>query len=211
MTGYPTTYAGWIAKIKSWLATADLSDDIFGEFLTHANSRLNRDLNSQFTEATEVVPWDPDGIDIATELPDYNRMRLVRLLNQAPLKGLSVNEFYDKIAEEPDESSAVPLFYCVDAMKLHIWPAPAENTDVYVHYYIRVAPLSGSVATNAFSVNHPDAFFYAALLESAPFLVEDERLEMWANLYDSLKVGYNVVADRATKGATPLQRIIKVM
>jgi len=52
-------------------------------------------------------------------------------------------------------------------------------------YQARATHLSASVTTSNMLTNNPDLMLYAALLESAPFLHNDARLPMWAELYST--------------------------
>jgi len=208
---WPTSYAGWIARLKDWLVVVDLPDSAFGYCLDSANQRLNRDLNSQWMESTfshTIVDSDP--IDIEAVIPDFNRIRLVSLQNAFPLKVKALNEFKNEVAENPSGADD-PSIYTINAMKLYIWSPPAINKVVDIDYYINVPPLSETVDSNIFTEKHPDAYLYAALLEATPLIAEDERLQTWTTFYNNIREAINVTADRANKGSTPLQRQLKVM
>lgn len=207
--GWPTTFDEWIERVKKWLDVPDLDDDVFGFCLDSANERLNRDLNSQWMENTyEFTVVDPsEPIDIESEIPDYNRMRLVTIRGQKPLVAVALNEYR---SEKITNTSTTPRVYCVSGMQLMIWPEPAEDDIIDIDYYVKVPALSSNKASNVFSTKHPDALLYAALLEATPYIVEDERLTTWSTFYNNIREAINVTADRANKGSTPLKREIKV-
>lgn len=208
--GWPTDFAGWIERVKKWLDVPDLDDDVFGFCLDSANERLNRDLTSQWMEETYefTVVDSSEPIDLESEIPDYNRMRLVTVRGYEPLVALALNEFR---AEKVNNTDTTPRFYCVNKRQLMIWPAPAVDDIIDIDYYVKVPALSSDEDSNVFSEKHPDALLYAALIEATPFLTEDERLETWAVFYTGIVNSINVTADRANKGSTPLKREIKVM
>lgn len=208
--GWPTDFAGWIERVKKWLDVPDLDDDVFGYCLDSANERLNRDLNSQWMEDsyeyTVVDPAEP--IDLTSEIPNFNRMRLVTVRGQKPLVAVALNEYR---AEKIDNTDTTPRIYCVSGMNLYIWPLPAVDDVIDIDFFEKVPALSDDRDENTFSKRHPDALLYAALLEATPFLTEDERLETWAVFYTGIRDSINVTADKATKGSTPLKREVKVM
>ena len=208
--GWPTDFAGWIARVKKWLDVPDLDDDVFGFCLDSANERLNRDLSSQWMESTyEYEVTDPsEPIDLPSEIPDYNRMRLVTIRGYEPLAVVAINEFK---AEKVNNTGTTPRVYCISNMQLLIWPLPAVGSIIDIDYYVKVPALDDDNDYNVFSTRHPDALLYASLIEATPFLLEDERLETWAVLYTGIKDSINLAADKATKGSTPLKREIKVM
>lgn len=207
--GWPTDFDGWIERLKTWLDVEDLADNVFGFCMDGANERLNRDLNSQWMEDTEeftvVTPADP--IDLESEIPDYNRMRLVTIRGSKPLVAVALNEYKN---EKIDNTGTTPRIYCVSAMQLMIWPLPATDDVVDIDYYAKVPALAEDLDENVFSKRHPDAFLYASLLEATPYLSEDERLETWSTFYNNIRDAINVTADRANKGSTPLKREVKV-
>jgi hypothetical protein len=207
--GWPTDFDGWIARVKEWLDVPDLDNDVFGYCLDSATERLNRDLNSQWMEKdydfTVEVAVEP--IDLASEIPDFNRMRLVTVRGQKPLVAMALNEYK---LEKITNTSTVPRVYCVSGMKLMIWPLPAVDDVVDIDYYAKIPALADDLDENVFSKRHPDALIYAALLEATPYLHEDERLETWSTFYNNIREAINVTADRANKGSTPLIREIKV-
>jgi hypothetical protein len=207
--GWPTDFDGWIARVKKWLDVPDLDDDVFGFCIDSANERLNRDLNSQWMEeGYEFEVEDPsEPIDLASEIPDYNRMRLVTVRGFEPLHAKALNEFK---AEQIKNTGTTPSVYCINKMQLFIWPLPTVGSIVDIDYYMSIPALSSTTKSNVFSKKHPDALLYASLLEATPFLVEDERLETWTTFYNNIREAINVTAERAKKGSTPLKREIKV-
>jgi len=207
--GWPTDFAGWIERVKTWLDVPDLDDDVFGFCLDSSTERLNRDLNSQWMENnyefTIVTADEP--IELASEIPDYNRMRLVTVRDAKPLVAMALNEFK---VEKIENTGTTPRVYCISGMKLMIWPLPAVDDIIDIDYYVKVPALADDIDENVFSKRHPDALLYASLLEATPYLSEDERLETWTTFYNNIRDAINVTADRANKGSTPLKREIKV-
>lgn len=63
--------------------------------------------------------------------------------------------------------------------------APSLHGGTEVDEAIVIAPLSVGAPTNWLIDHAPDAYLYGALIHSAPYLVEDARLETWGALYRS--------------------------
>jgi hypothetical protein len=59
-------------------------------------------------------------------------------------------------------------------------------------YYAKIPPLA-AYGTNWLLQRNPNVYLYGTLLESAPFLGDDGRIEMWAGLFsaacDALQAG----------------------
>lgn len=70
-------------------------------------------------------------------------------------------------------------------------------------YYKKEAALSDSNATNWYLANTPDLLMFAALMNAAPFLVNDERIPTWKAFYEEGRNAINAqygVLDMSTKG-----------
>ena len=77
-----------------------------------------------------------------------------------------------------------------------------ENTVVYIQ---KITALSDANTSNWVLSNAPDAYLYGALIHSAPFLRDDERIGVWAALYQSAIDGLNRASGEARHGATGLR------
>ena len=51
-------------------------------------------------------------------------------------------------------------------------------------YFASPAFLSDTNTSNAFLANTPDALLYGALLEAAPYLMDDARINTWGTMFD---------------------------
>ena len=80
-----------------------------------------------------------------------------------------------------------PEFYCdYDYNHWLVAPTPAAAYNFEVLYYERLQPLDSSNQTNWFTIYAPQAMLYGTLLQSAPFLKNDQRLPMWKSQYDGI-------------------------
>jgi hypothetical protein len=62
-------------------------------------------------------------------------------------------------------------------------PTPVSALAFEVTYYERVEPLSSDAQTNWFTINAPQALLYGTLLQTAPFLKNDDRVPLWEAQY----------------------------
>lgn len=86
----------------------------------------------------------------------------------------------------PDDTQMdVPLFYS-DYGFSHflVAPTPDKNYPFELSYLEMPAPLTDANQTNWLTEYAPGALKYGALLESAPFLRDDERLPIWKDFYE---------------------------
>jgi hypothetical protein len=50
-------------------------------------------------------------------------------------------------------------------------------------FYQKIAALSTGSPTGQMLTNNPDVYLYGALLEAEPFLMNDQRVQLWATAF----------------------------
>ena len=80
-------------------------------------------------------------------------------------------------------SSDVPAFYTVIGSTFQFCPVPDAAYVGTLVYWAKVPALSDSNASNWVLANHPDVYLYGALVQSAPYLMDDARVSTWGGLF----------------------------
>ena len=62
---------------------------------------------------------------------------------------------------------------------LIVAPEPNATFSLQAQYWAKLTPVSATVPTSRFLTENPDIYLYAALLESAPYLKDDQRIPVW--------------------------------
>ena len=95
-------------------------------------------------------------------------------------------EYLRNYAPDPTETG-VPKYYAdYDYTNWLVAPTPDVAYAFEVLYYERVQPLDSSNQTNWFTIYAPQALLYGSLLQTMPFLKNDERMPMWQSQYDAI-------------------------
>lgn len=68
-----------------------------------------------------------------------------------------------------------------------IVPTPDQNYPYEIAYYEIPNLIDDTVSTNWLTSNAPDVLLYAALLETASYLKDDERIQVWEKYYNLAK------------------------
>lgn len=202
-----TTYATLKSAVADYLNRQDLTS-VIPTFIQLAEKEFNRTLRvremlnrSQATISTQYIAM-PEG---------FLEMRNLRVNTSRGWKSLRVMS-----PEQIDENRTTfnsnqtgePEGYTLNPDdSIEVTPAPNDSYTVEMTFYEEIPALSDSNTTNWMLEKNPDLYLFGALLQSAPYLKEDERIGVWSGLYRSLFTDIQAESDRAKyAGSTPIVR-----
>jgi|TARA_R100000306_G_C4321756_1_gene115490 hypothetical protein len=172
-----SNYTELQTAVANWLDRDDLTARI-PEFIALAEARFNRVLRLRSMETKQTASTAAAQRNYA--LPtNYIQMRNFQL-NTNPLTTLSyvTPEIYDRLWG--GSSGGTPKFYTILADEISLGPIPGSVITMEMLFYKKFDNLSGSVATNWLITNAPDIYLYGTMLEAEPFIMNDERVQLWA-------------------------------
>ena len=101
-----------------------------------------------------------------------------------------------------DNVAGKPLFYTHSESQFELYPTPDGAYAAEVLYYQQVPALSDSATGNWLLTAAPDLYLYGALIHSAPYLVEDGRTAVFAQMYGAAVNQLNLQSEASkTSGA----------
>ena len=197
-----TNYSGLKTSVANYLGRSDLTTQI-PDFITLAEYRLQRNL--RIRQMLKTASASTTGGDSTVGLPsDFLELRDI-YIDSSPrfvLNYLSPSAFSrDARAAE----SGRPNFYSLRANEFELAPIPDGTYTLVMLYYAKPEVLSDSNASNVFLANAPDALLYGALLEAEPYLMNDNRIAIWSNFYNSALESLNVSDESSEYSGVPLQ------
>jgi len=71
-------------------------------------------------------------------------------------------------------------------------------------YYAEPEFLSDSNTSNVFLANAPDALLYSSLVEAEPYLMNDQRLQVWASMLERSLDALNKQSIQSQYSGVPL-------
>ena len=172
-----SNYSELQTAVANWLDRDDLTARI-PEFISLAEARFNRVLRLRSMEAKYTANTVAGQRNLA--LPtSYIQMRNFQV-NGNPLTPLSyvTPEIYDRLWG--GSTSGIPNFYTILANEVSFGPIPATVMEVEMLFYKKFDNLSGATTTNWLITNAPDIYLYGSMLEAEPFIMNDERVQLWA-------------------------------
>ena len=193
-----TSYATLQSEIASWLNRDDLSSIIptFIQFVeADVNSRLRHQkmvIRAQATSNQEYVQLPGDWLEAIN----------IHIIDGAqPLSYVTLDQA-DRINKQ--QIITKPSFFSIMDNALEIVPAPGSNIDIEMIYYGKIPALSNTNTSNWLLVKAPDLYLYGSLVHAAPYLLDDQRIGMFANMYNSRLESLALESDKAVHSGSPL-------
>ena len=94
-----------------------------------------------------------------------------------------------------------PQYYSITQGELEVYPTPDVAYDLEMYYYAKIPALSSASVNNVLT-RFPDLYLYGSLLHAAPYLGEDQRITVWASLYEKALNDANMSSDKAKYGTS---------
>ena len=184
---YSMTYDSLLTDLRRYLERGftEESDQIVYDqlprLITLGERRIARELKIQgFIRAVQT----PLQAGVAVYLkPDRWRDTISMTVNGSPIFARSYE--YCRSYWPDEAETGAPQFYAdYDYQHWLITPSPATVQTLEILYYEQPRFLGDDFQTNWLTEYAPDLLLYAALLEAAPFLKSDERIQIWQGMYD---------------------------
>ena len=175
LTSVPTdigNYSGLIATIVDTLKDDSLEERV-PDFIALAEARFNRLLYPLNDETTATLTLAAG--DTSDPLPtDFKKPRSLYYANDPStvLKQLSPDDFNAKYL---DATSGKPEAYCIEGANVRIGPEADAAYTLTLSYVRGLQGLSQSNQTNWLIENHPDLYFFGALMYAELDGWNDER------------------------------------
>jgi hypothetical protein len=130
---------------------------------------------------------------------DFMQMQTVKILGD-PVK--IVDEVSQHELNRRQTTSGTPEYFAIHE-EIEFNRVPDQELTAELIYWAALTPLSALNSSNALLTRAPNVYLYGALAASAPFLLNDERIQTWGALYITGRRGL-AGADRRSRRAGPL-------
>tara|TARA_S200002703_G_C3797766_1_gene246392 strand:+ start:36 stop:665 length:630 start_codon:yes stop_codon:yes gene_type:complete len=176
-----TTYSELKTSIANYLNRSDLTS-VIPDFISLAESKFNRVLRlrkMQKRVSATTTPNDPfvdvpnDFLESVQFFVDSNPNSILDYVNPTEIE-----------ADNIIESSGKPKQYTIIGNEFQLNPIPDSTYTLKLTYFAKVPSLSDSNTTNYLITNYPQLYLYGSLLEAQPYIVNDERIQVWMGLYN---------------------------
>lgn len=178
-------YSDLKTSVASWLHRDSLTAYI-PDFIRLGEDRIYRELRIRAMEASLNSTIASGVIAVPA---DYIEMKYA-YVNGSPVQYLQRKDpqwIYENYPARSAEGQ--PKYFAEEAGNFIFGPYPDSTYTIRGVYYKRLTALSDSNTTNWFMTNAPGILLFAALSETAPFLVADDRLALWNAKYEQERDG----------------------
>ena len=188
------TYATLQTAVANWLDRSDLTDRI-PEFIALAEARMSRTLRlSMMLNVDETTLGGAATLVAGTRdyaLPSGYLQMVDFHLRTSPITPLSYLTPENMNRMWAGSQGGKPLAYTIFAdnstgtpiKKVRLGPSPASAYDYSIMFYKKIDALSVANTTEQMLTDNPDIYLYGALLEAEPFLMNDQRVQLWATAF----------------------------
>jgi hypothetical protein len=195
------TYGGLKASIADWLNRGDLTAQI-PDFITLLEAQLNRTLRTR----DMLVRSDASVNAEYTALPtDYLEARnLIIFDNSQGPHVLDVKTPEEVQIEQLNVPSGQPSMYALVGQTIELAPIPDGTYPAELLYYGQIPGLAavaaggaGAGASNWLLTKSPDLYLYGSLMQAAPYLKDDDRVQIWGSAVTSILNDMRIESERA--------------
>lgn len=175
------TYSELKTKIASYLNRSDLTSELDG-FIDQTEAELNRMLRTADMVKRATATAELQYLSLPTDWLEAINVEIASN-NFQPVLQQSI-ESLDMYRAANDNQTGQPIYFALVDNTMEFAPSPDKSYTLQLTYYARLASLSDSNTTNFVSSNHPDVYLYGALKHASIFLMEDDRVALFSNLFD---------------------------
>ncbi len=174
-------YDGLKAAVAAWLRRTDLAAQI-PDFIALAEAQMNRRIRARRKVVRATSTIEGEFLDLPD---DFGGARYLRLTGVAPVRTLDyvTPEQMAAWKDQRPAAAGTPRTYTIVGAELEFDATTAEALDCLIAYTQAIPALSASNAANWVLADHPDAYLYGALMQSAMYLKDDGRTAAWGELF----------------------------
>jgi hypothetical protein len=191
-----TNYSTLQTAIADFLNRDDLTA-VIPTFIQLAEAQINREIRHWKMEARSTGQQSA-GDQYMQIPPDWLETIRLNVTDQgtSAITMTSRAAMADIRAKNEDVSTKTTYYYCHADGQFELYPTPAATMNVELLYYQKIPDLATN-STNWLLTDAPDVYLYGALLHSAPYLAEDARVAVWAQMYSAAVQNVNSASEQA--------------
>lgn len=175
--------SNWIGlqnQVKDYLHRSDISTAQVDYFIDNCESWLNNNLRVPEMETTNgSLTVSSGAISNPSDFLSWKRLTLVTGGKTKLLHPVTT----EQAATLTDGTNDEPFGYEMRGSSTVLVPPPDGTYTVAGTYYQKVPALSDSTSVNWVINNYQDVYLYGSLVGAEGFIVDDQRMPIWRDLF----------------------------
>lgn len=163
--------------VTNWLDNAEISAYV-PDFIALGEADLWNDVRTREMESVTTITLSGSTQALPTNCIEIRRVD--KWENSAYTNMQYVSE--DTLTQKY-KASGNPEYFTIIGSTIY-FESDGSGMVVRISYYNKMDPLA-TTSTNSLLTNRPNLYLYSALKHSAPFMQEDNRIAVWAQMYAS--------------------------
>ena len=208
-----TALSDYCNEVRDWIDDTDPSDALITTWVRDAEERINNELRTDIQTVRTYATFDDDCV----KLPDdWLEFLYVRYKGGRPFEFITNHDYWELrpnylygTSPPPNTSGETnytqgKALYTIIGRTLFVWPPidPNALTQVEIAYYRKVVPLGANI--DPVQVRYPTVYRYCTLSAAAPYLIEDDRLQIFASLATAGIQKANDASKQARHSGSPI-------
>lgn len=153
-------------------------------FIQLFEAKMNRmlfvpQMEKRSTATVNTASTEPEFIALPGDFQSMRTVRLSGVTGKPRLSFMTPTQLED-YRYSIDNVTGQPIYFSVFGDEMELAPTPNEDCTLEVIYRSYLPALSDSNTTNWLLTLAPDLYLYGTLIESAPYIKEDGRIQTWA-------------------------------
>lgn len=176
-------------------------------FIQLAEAKFNRQLvvrqmEQRATALVNLASSEPEFISLPSDFQSMRRVRISSVTGKPALEFKSGAQI-DEYRFETFNVSGRPRYFTLFGDELEMAPTPDAAYTIEMVYRRNIPPLAEH-PSNWLLTLAPDLYLYGALLESAPYIKEDNRIQTWGLGFTAALSDLNNLGLTSTFNAGPM-------
>ena len=201
-----SNYTQLVSTIAEYLARDDLTARI-PDFPTLTEAKLNRvlfvpQMEVRSSTVVDIGSNEPEFITLPSDFQTMRRVRLSSVTGKPRLQFMTGTQT-DDLRYSRDNIPGQPVYFAITGTELELLPTPNEAYTLEMTYRAMIPALTSSNQTNWLLTMAPDLYLYGTLLEASPYIMNDERLGVWASAVSTVIDQLNIHGERQSFNSGP--------
>ena len=197
------TYSELKTNIANYLNRSDLTDQM-DMFIDNVEGEVNRRVRRKEMIKRATATADAQYLSLPNDWLEAINVEITSN-NFSPILQQSI-ESLDIYRKSINNKTGQPVYFAFVDDTMELAPTPDASYTLQLTYYVKIDALSDSNASNFLSNNHPDVYLYGALKHASIYLMEDERVAMFSQLFEKALEELKMEQEKAEFGKGSLMQ-----